>query len=155
VVGSYRGWYLGGETFRNKLLAMVDGVGGKGKNRRKAEKGAARDHGESEALRLIREAGKRLGLETSKPMLAKMRKGDSRKVLIAALLRKRTAVGVNWIAERLEMGHQGSLSRLLGKAVRDTGFKKQLVDLEKILLSGDWYHLGTDPNGTVLSHFSG
>lgn len=97
----------------------------------------ARDHGEGEALRLIREAGKRLELDTRKPVLAKMRKGDSRKVLIAALLRKRTAVGVNWIAERLEMGHPGSLSRLLGKARIDPGFKKKIAELEKMLFSGD------------------
>jgi|GEM_PF-2291376 len=41
-------------------------------------------------------------------------KDDDRKVPLAALLRRRTSVGVNWIAERLAMGYPGSVSRLIG-----------------------------------------
>ena len=34
--------------------------------------------------------------------------------MLAAVLRRKTSVGVNWIAERLAMGHPGSVSRMLG-----------------------------------------
>ena len=36
-----RGWYLGEETFKDKLLAMVDGLG---KKTRKAKDAVAMDH---------------------------------------------------------------------------------------------------------------
>jgi hypothetical protein len=76
-------------------------------------------------------------VDVSKRALVGLRKGDSRKVLIAALLRKRTSVGVNWIADRLEMGHPGSVSRMLGKVSADSAFGKKLKDLEAMLASGD------------------
>jgi hypothetical protein len=69
-----------------------------------------------------------------------LRKGDARKALIAALLRKRTSVGVNWIADRLGMGHPGSASRMLGKARVDSKLKKELKDLVEMLASGDCPH---------------
>jgi putative transposase len=58
-------------------------------------------------------------------------------VLLAAVLRRRTSVGVNWIAERLAMGHPGSVSRMLGAIQRDGNARKRLGELEKMLISGD------------------
>ncbi len=55
------------------------------------------------------------------------------KVLVAALLRERTAVVNPWIAQRLVMGHSGSVSRLVvacGKSVTQT---RELEKLEKML----------------------
>lgn len=94
-------------------------------------------HGEGEAERLIKEIGKVLGLPTEKRELERLRKSDERKVLLAAVLRKRTAVGVNWIAARLAMGHPGSVSRLLGGMQREAGRRKKIGELEKMLNSGD------------------
>lgn len=66
-----------------------------------------------------------------------MRKSDEKKVLLAALLRRRTAVGVNWIAERLAMGHPGSVSRLIGGVAKREWIDKRLRELDKMLNSGD------------------
>ena len=131
-----RGWYLGEESFKDKLLAMVDRAR-RGERPRKAKTGVANAHGESEAERLIKEIGKALELPTEKRELERLRKSDGRKVLLATVLRKKTAVGVNWIAERLAMGHPGSVSRMLGGIPSKREWKKRPGELEVMLNSGD------------------
>lgn len=131
-----RGWFLGEESFKDKLLGMVDMARG-GDRTRKASPGVASAHGEGEAERLIGEVGKVLELPVERSGLEKLRKGDERKVLLAAVLRRRTSVGVNWIAARLAMGHPGSVSRMLGGIGRDRNLKKRLGKLEEMLNSGD------------------
>jgi hypothetical protein len=75
---------------------------------------AVQSRGEAEAEEIIN-AGKRLfEIESGEPEgEPKLRKGDARKVAIAILLKRRTNVGNQWIAERLEMGHNQSVSRLI------------------------------------------
>ena len=131
-----RGWYLGEENFKDKLLAMVGRARGTDKPR-KAKTAVASAHGEGEAERLINVLGRVLELPTQKRKLEGLRKSDERKVLVAAVLRRRTAVGVNWIAERLVMGHPGSVSRMLGAIPREVSLKKRLRELEAMLNSGD------------------
>ena len=48
----------------------------------------------------MRELGPKLGLPVGMGELAELRKGDGRKALLAAVLKRRTAVGAGWIAER-------------------------------------------------------
>ncbi len=127
-----RGWYLGEETFRDRLLDLVDKAkGAKPRQRRKAE-GLEKDHGEKDAERLVRELGPKLGLPVGMGALAELQKGDGRKALLAAVLRRRTAVGAGWIAERLAMGHPGSVSRQVGIVKRDRKLQIQADDLEKM-----------------------
>jgi hypothetical protein len=66
-------------------------------------------------------------------------KGDERKALLAALLRRPTAVGFEWIATRLGMGHPGSTSRQVGNVKRDGKLENQINELEKMLQCGDWF----------------
>jgi putative transposase len=131
-----RGWYLGEESFKDKLLAMIARARGADKPR-KAKTAVASAHGESEAERLISVLGKVLELPTERRELEQLRKSDERKVLLAAVLRQRTAVGVNWIAARLAMGHPGSVSRMLGAIPGKREWKKRLEELEEMLNSGD------------------
>jgi REP element-mobilizing transposase RayT len=131
-----RGWYLGEESFKDKLLAMIARARGADKPR-KAKTAVASAHGESEAERLISVLGKVLELPTERRELEQLRKSDERKVLLAAVLRQRTAVGVNWIAERLVMGHPGSVSRMLIAIPGKREWKKRLEELEEMLNSGD------------------
>ncbi len=131
-----RGWYLGEESFKDKLLGILGRAKGVDKPR-KARTEIANAHGEIEAERLIYLLGKQLELPTDRRELKRLRKSDGRKVLLAAVLRRRTAVGVNWIAERLAMGHPGSVSRMLGTMPREVGWKKKLMMLEEMLNSGD------------------
>jgi hypothetical protein len=61
------------------------------------------------------------------------RKVDRAKVLAAALLRKRTAIANDWIAERLSMGHHGSVNRLMIAASKNAKLESELKKLIKLL----------------------
>jgi len=131
-----KGWYLGEESFKDKLLAMIDRVRD-GRNPRNVTGGATQDHGEAEADRLVRELGKILELPAGRPSLEKLRKGDERKVLLAALLRRRTTVGLKWISGKLVMGHPGSVSRLIGGISKNRELAKRLEELDRVLICED------------------
>jgi hypothetical protein len=90
-------------------------------------------HGKAEAERLAVEALATLGVSSERKDLEGIRKGDLAKVLVAALLRTRTAVGNCWIAERLSMGHPRSVSRLLVAAGMDAGHESKLKKLIKLI----------------------
>ena len=130
-----RGWFLGKDTFRDRLLDLVDqakGAKGIQPTGRPKTKGLEKDHGEREAERLVREYGPKLNLATSAAELSKLRKGDERKAVLAALIRSRTAVSTEWIATRLKMGHPGSVSRQVGIVKKSRKLQKQVNDLEKL-----------------------
>jgi hypothetical protein len=128
-----RGWYLGEETFRDRLLDLVDKAKGAKARKRGKSDCVRKDHGEKDAERLIRERATDLGLPTGVAELARLRKGDKRKAMLAALLRRRTTVGFEWIATRLQMGHPGSVSRLVCGVKRDRKLEKRINELEKML----------------------
>lgn len=66
-------------------------------------------------------------------------KGDERKAVLATLLRRRTTVGLEWIASRLRTGHPGSVSRQVGNVKRDRKPGKRSNEREKCCSAG------TDP----------
>ena len=132
-----RGWYLGEETFRDRLLDLADKAKGVKPRQRRQAAGLEKDHGEKDAERIVRELGPKLGLPPSVRELAELRKGDERKALLAAVLRKRTAVATQWIAQSLAMGHPGSVSRQVGIVKRDRNLLKKLNELEKMCHCGD------------------
>ena len=124
-----RGWYLGKPDFSQRLMALVEK-----KSRKKSRaNGAHESHGKAEAERLAVEALAALGVSSERKDLEGGRKGDRAKVLVAALLRKRTAVTNGWIAERLSMGHHGSVSRLVVAASKDAKLESELKKLMKML----------------------
>ena len=54
------------------------------------------------------------------------RQSDSRKVVCAALIKSRTAVANDWIAQRLAMGHPASMSQLVNRLRRIPKAARQL-----------------------------
>ncbi len=121
-----RGWCMGGEGFRERMLGLLDVAGEKlGRHRTSSmEAGAQRDHGMAGARRLL-EAGLRcVGLEAGQ--LAGLPKGDARKAALAAMIRIHTAVSNAWIAKELELGHVGRVSHCVRNAPADL-----LAKLEK------------------------
>jgi putative transposase len=95
-----RNWCLGGEGFRQDLLAAaVERVG-------ESHYGADRQQ-----TGLVREEFQRLGWqEQHLPLLAK---GDKSKVALARRLRQETTMSLKWIARRLHMGSWTYVSNLL------------------------------------------
>lgn len=132
-----RGWYLGEETFRDRLLDLVDKVKGiKVRKRDKAEC-VGKDYWEKDAERLIRECASELGLPTAASELSRLKKGDGRKAMLAALLRRRSIVSFEWIAIRLHMGHPASVSRLVCSVKQNLKQKKRVDELDKMLQCAD------------------
>ncbi|MDP3849584.1 MAG: transposase [Luteolibacter sp.] len=127
-----RGWYLGKESFKDKLLNMLEKPQIRSGARRRVS-GAERDHGEKEALRIVEEGCQTLGLPAGASGLDKLKKTDPRKVRLAILLRSHTSVSNAWIAERLAMGHPGSVSRSVsvGRSMKET--VKDTLKLGKML----------------------
>lgn len=70
------------------------------------------EHGAAEAEWLLLMALPALGLPTSTKELVLLSKSAPRKAAVGTLLRKRTAAANGWIAERLAMGHESTVSRL-------------------------------------------
>ncbi len=105
-----RGWYLGKQTFKDRLLELLEKPGQTGGGTRNRTGEALKEHGESEAERIVRHVAKILGLPSTADAMAKLPKSDERKVVVAALLRGRTSAGKSWITRRLAMGHPGSVS---------------------------------------------
>jgi putative transposase len=128
-----RGWYLGEDSFRDCLLDLVDKAKGVKARKSKKSESVARDHGLRDTESIIETCGPVLELPKSAADLAKLRKGDERKALLAAILRTRTSVGFDWIAKRLAMGHPGSVSRLVSKVNQDPKLQKRTHELEKML----------------------
>ena len=128
-----RGWYLGDESFRDRLLAMVR-KGGNAIRRSGSHSGAAVvAHGVRKAERLVTAGLRQLALCDGKGKPLPSRKGDPRKVALATLLRAHTAMNNEWVAKRLDMGHDKSVSRLIrqGRDQREVG--KCLRSLEQML----------------------
>lgn len=90
-----RGWYLGGEAFRGKLLAAREGGG-------IPRAAGAHGHGAVMAQRILRAGLASAGLAWES--LAELRKSDWRKRAIGRAIRLRTTVSTEWIASNLEMG---------------------------------------------------
>ena len=101
-----RGWCLGGEEFRQELLAQVDTRPGP------SHFGEAGQEAEAaQAERLVIAGLKRLGWREAD--LGARRMGEPRKVDLAWKLRSQTTMPLAWIAERLHMGSRGHLAWLL------------------------------------------
>ena len=128
-----RGWYLGDESFRDRLLALVE-KGSKALRKRGGHSGkAVAAHGEREAERLVVAGLCELELCDEKGNPLPARKGDPRKVALATLLRTHTAISNQWVAKRLEMGHDRSVSRLIRQGADHNEVRKRLRLLEQML----------------------
>jgi hypothetical protein len=103
-----RGWCLGDKDFREKMNGAAD-------ERicqfdRRSYLGAeASKHDEFEAQRLLSFGLKALGITSDD--LPSLRKNDSRKKVIAWLIRRNTSVMNDWICSKLSMGRASNLSR--------------------------------------------
>jgi hypothetical protein len=92
-----RGWCLGSQEFRSKMLELMDtklGDNHSGELRRETA--------EQKAERIITEELTRLNWTESD--LSSRMKGDPGKLAIAARLRKETTLPVKWIAARVQIG---------------------------------------------------
>ena len=97
-----RGWYLGDESFKNRLLSLLDDSitdSGGGSQRNTAQKA----HNKRAALEWLKRALAKLELRPA--TLRKTAKGTPEKLALAWCLRRSFAVSRNWVSDQLHMGH--------------------------------------------------
>jgi REP element-mobilizing transposase RayT len=111
-----RGWYSGGELFRQAMLAKLDDVIGVRGERASFCGAEVRLHDEAEAERLVCKGLSQLGL-TGEDLL-NLPKGAEEKKALVAVLKKRTSAGNKWIAARLNAGHAANIPRYRADAER-------------------------------------
>ena len=109
-----RGWCLGGAGFRERMLNLLEGAGEKLRFAREIDAPVRRSHGEEEGRRLLKAGLQAFGLCMED--LAGLRKGDERKLALAAAIRTRTSVPNAWIARELHLGHVSRVSRCVQNA---------------------------------------
>jgi REP element-mobilizing transposase RayT len=128
-----KGWYLGEKSFGERVLESLAGVVRPARKKGSVAGTAARAYGEAEAERLATAALAALELPSSGRELAGRGKWSKEKALVAALIRKRTGVLNSWIARRLGMGHEVSVTRAMRKVRESKAWAKRENDLETSL----------------------
>ena len=73
-----RGWCLGGESFRERMLGLLDGAGERLRGKSPVDGAVRRSHGEGEARRILARGLELCGVSPDE--LATLRKGDPRKM---------------------------------------------------------------------------
>jgi len=101
-----RGWCLGGEEFRQAMLALMDGKLGENHAGQ-----LQRETAEQRASRIIAE--ELAGRDWTEADLARRRRSDPGKLAIAARLRSETTLPVKWIAARVQIGTTKGAKSLL------------------------------------------
>jgi hypothetical protein len=112
-----RGWFLGGEQFREKLETLAAKVV-QGRNRESYSSCALRRHDETEAARLLEAGLKRLGLTQEEAR--HLRQNDLRKQGLMWLVKSRTVVKDAWLQGELATGDRSNISRAVA-AYRKSG----------------------------------
>ncbi len=106
--GLRRGWYVGGEEFRQGLLARAKAVLA-GKRRESHGGGARRAHDQEQAKRMAGWGLRRLGMDRQN--LPAAPKGQLEKQVLAWWLHGQTTATRRWIAEELQMGYESRVSQ--------------------------------------------
>lgn len=130
-----RGWCFGTEEFKEKLDGLLGKQISEG-NTYRVENGydgrQLRGHDERAAQEYIESGLSVLGLKREE--LESLRKMDMQKALLARMLRRKTHVGLDWIARELKMGVRSSVTRaekqLAEKMKRDKKLQKLWKKLE-------------------------
>ncbi|NNM28755.1 MAG: hypothetical protein HKO57_04495, partial [Akkermansiaceae bacterium] len=110
-----RGWYFGGEEFREKLLGLLGKSEDLSAERQKGFHGEqSRDHGRAEAERIVALAEEYFVVQPEDWIT--MKKSDWRKGIVGGLIRERALIDNGWLTERLHMGARNAVSRIIRQA---------------------------------------
>jgi REP element-mobilizing transposase RayT len=106
-----RGWCLGGPAFRERVLSLMERAGEKLSRRKEVDAAVQRSHDEHEATGMLSASINHYGM--TREDLRGLKKNDPRKLAIARLIRRNTAVANGWISQELGLGHVSAVSRCL------------------------------------------
>ena len=128
-----RGWYLGEVSFGEKVLAAIKAAVGKERKRSSVGGAAAKAHDEAEAQRLVVEALAELGAPGDTAALTGRGRWKEEKEMVAALVRRHTALANRRVAARLGTGHEVSVTRAVRRFREDPKAARRLKALERKL----------------------
>ena len=112
-----RGWYWGGEAFRQKLLDLAAEPLSRLRNRNRRTTRQWRDHAQVSASDLIRQGLE--ALELSEDQIKASRGSETRKVSLAWAIARSITVSQSWIADRLNMRSAANVSQQVRRFERE------------------------------------
>lgn len=127
-----RGWFVGSEAFRDRLMDRVDNVV-RLRNRDSYVGEGLGVHDEREAERRLEVALKRLGLSLRE--LRKLRQNDPVKQATAWWIKGGTTVGDRWICQKLLMGSRVNVSRAVRSFREPEGTQRE--KLKQLFICAD------------------
>jgi len=119
-----RGWCLGSDGFRTRMLALIDGVSDKLRGNRDVDRSVRRSHDEEEAERIIALGLRFFACEAEE--FSSWKKNDVRKVIIGSVIRRNTIVSNEWIGQRLKLGHKSRVSRYCGSGEAEPALAEEI-----------------------------
>jgi REP element-mobilizing transposase RayT len=132
-----RGWYLGEESFGDKVLAMLKPEVAERRRKGSLRGEAARAHDVAEAERLAKAGLAWMGLPVKAKDLVGRGRWLDEKAVLASLIRRRTGVRNAWVADRLGMGTEGNVTRALRRAREEKSLGRKLKECEAMLENRD------------------
>ena len=94
---------------------------------------ALQKHDEAAAEKIVAIGLRLWQLPDGKELRETTRKGDLRKVAMAILVKRHTSVSNKWLAQRLGMGHDRSVSRLIKQGKDHDAIQQRRQELSKML----------------------
>lgn len=104
-----RGWYWGGEAFRERMLSLLEEKPTKNANYRSSAQG--HDHAEAMAQSILEQGVDKLGLDPGPDGKPQAKRGDRRRHAIAWAIWRCTSVPQSWIANHLGLVSPGNVSQ--------------------------------------------
>jgi len=132
-----RGWYLGTDGFRDRLVNLVDEATSRVIKKGSVTGPVVKAHKEADAERLIERVGTEMEYAVDAESLARDRKGVWQKALLASLVKKHCQVSNEWVAKRLKMGHPAGMSKVVRLYQESEAGKKMIAKFDKMLDSKD------------------
>lgn len=104
-----RGWYIGGEDFRDQLLQKSSPATDQNATYRSS--GMNWDHAEAKAESILQKASKHFGLKGPEQVPEQMERGDLTRVAVAWAITRWTSVPQAWTARRLNLKSATNVSQ--------------------------------------------
>ena len=111
-----RGWFFGSQKFREKLLKLLKKRDARIQKANGYHGPQLHDYGEKRACALIRAGLEHFAMDAEE--LKRVRKGDWRKGLLAAMIQGETTMRLDWISEQLSTGTRSGTCRLASEMRR-------------------------------------
>jgi hypothetical protein len=126
---STRGWYWGGQEFRERLEKLIP----KMKNRNYRSSALGRDAGIADARKILHRAERHFGLGESE--VGKLPRGDLRRTAIGWAIHRQCCIPLGWIVEQLNLSSAANASQQIRRLAsrKPSTLPKEVRTLQKLV----------------------